>query len=209
MCPVLKSTLSMMVIALDTAADEITAPVSQFLKRRNEFEHPVLSSARRRQLWQVKLPPDHPWPPFTPDSAMQKVRLAEDGWNTRDPEKVALAYAIDSRWRNRSEFIKGRSEIIAFLSRKWAKELDYRLIKEMWAFTGNRIAVRFAYEWHDDSGHWYRSYGNENWEFNDDGLMASRYASINDIPILGSERKYHWVLGRRPNDHPGLSDLGF
>ena len=150
-----------------------------------------------------------PFPPFTRDSAMHKVRLAEDAWNTRDPGKVALAYAIDSRWRNRSEFITGRNEIIAFLSRKWAKELDYRLIKEMWAFTGNRIAVRFAYEWHDGSDHWYRSYGNENWEFNSEGLMATRFASINDLPILASDRKYHWVLGRRPDDHPGLSDLGF
>ena len=149
-----------------------------------------------------------PLPPFTRETAIQKVRLAEDGWNTRDPGKVALAYATDSRWRNRSAFINGRNDIIAFLSRKWAKELDYRLIKELWAFTGNRIAVRFAYEWHDDSGHWYRSYGNENWEFNDDGLMASRFASINDLPILESERKYHWPLGRRPEDHPGLSDLG-
>jgi uncharacterized protein len=149
-----------------------------------------------------------PLPPFTRESAIQKVRLAEDGWNARDPGKVALAYAIDSRWRNRSEFINGRSEIIAFLTRKWAKELDYRLIKELWAFTGNRIAVRFAYEWHDDSGHWYRSYGNENWEFNDDGLMATRFASINDLPISESDRKYHWLLGRRPDDHPGLSELG-
>ena len=149
-----------------------------------------------------------PFPQFTRDSAIQKVRLAEDAWNTRDPAKVAPAYAIDSSWRNRSEFINGRNEIIAFLSRKWANELDYRLIKELWAFTGNRIAVRFAYEWHDDSDHWYRSYGNENWEFSDDGLMASRFASINDIPILGSERKYHWALGRRPDGHPGLSDLG-
>jgi len=149
-----------------------------------------------------------PFPPFTRDSAMQKVRLAEDAWNTRDPAKIALAYTIDSRWRNRSEFISGRNEIIAFLSRKWAKELDYRLIKEMWAFTGNRIAVRFAYEWHDDSGHWYRSYGNENWEFNDDGLMATRFASINDLSLLESDRKYHWPLGRRPEDHPGLSSLG-
>jgi nuclear transport factor 2 (NTF2) superfamily protein len=149
-----------------------------------------------------------PFPPFTCDSAMQKVRLAEDGWNTRDPAKVALAYASDSRWRNRSEFINGRNEILAFLSRKWAKELDYRLIKELWAFAENRIAVRFAYEWHDDSGHWYRSYGNENWEFNEDGLMALRFASINDLPILESDRKYTWPLGRRPDDHPGLSDLG-
>ena len=149
-----------------------------------------------------------PFPPFTRDSAMEKVRLAEDAWNTRDPAKVALAYAIDSRWRNRSEFINGRNEIIAFLSRKWAKELDYRLIKEMWAFTGSRFAVRFAYEWRDDSDHWYRSYGNENWEFNDDGLMTSRFASINDLPILASDRKYHWPLGRRPDEHPRLSDLG-
>ena len=137
------------------------------------------------------------------------MRLAEDAWNTRGPGKVALAYAIASRWRNRTEFINGRSEIIAFLSHKSARELDYRLIKEMWAFTGNRIAVRFAYEWHDDSGHWYRSYSNENWEFDDDGLMASWFASINDNPISESDRKYYWVLGRRPEDHPGLSDFGF
>jgi nuclear transport factor 2 (NTF2) superfamily protein len=146
-----------------------------------------------------------PLPPFTRASAIQ--RCASPRMRgilvTR-----ALAYAIDSRWRNRSEFINGRSEIIAFLSRKWARELDYRLIKEMWAFTGNRIAVRFAYGWHD-SGHWYRSYGNETWEFNEDGLMASRFASINDIPISESDRKYHWVLGRRPESHPGLSDFGF
>lgn len=152
--------------------------------------------------------PRPPFPPFTHESAIQKVRLAEDGWNSRDPGKVAQAYAIDSQWRNRSEFIHGRKEIIAFLSRKWAKELDYRLIKEMWAFTGSRIAVRFAYEWRDDSGKWYRSYGNENWQFNSDGLMATRFASINDLPILESERKYHWTLGRRPDDHPGLTDLG-
>ena len=149
-----------------------------------------------------------PLPPFTSESAIQKVRLAEDSWNTRDPGKVALAYAIDSRWRNRSEFIDGREAIIAFLSRKWAKELDYRLIKELWAFTGNRIAVRFAYEWHDDSGSWYRSYGNENWEFNGDGLMAKRYACINDLPIKESDRKYFWPLGRRPDDHLGLSGSG-
>ena len=149
-----------------------------------------------------------PLPPFTRDSAIQKVGLAEDSWNTSDPGKVALAYAIDSRWRNRSEFVNGRDEITTFLSRKWVKELDYRLIKELWAFTGNRIAVRFAYEWHDDSGHWYRSYGNENWEFNDDGLMTTRFASINDLLISESDRKYHWLLGRRPEGHPGLSDLG-
>ncbi|HZE58005.1 MAG TPA: nuclear transport factor 2 family protein [Chthoniobacterales bacterium] len=149
-----------------------------------------------------------PFPPFTGESAIQKVRLAEDGWNSRDPEKVAMAYAIDSRWRNRTEFPHGRREIIQFLKRKWARELDYRLIKELWTYDGNRIAVRFAYEWHDDSGHWYRSYGNENWEFNDDGLMVRRFASINDLPIPESERKYHWPLGRRPDNHPGLSDLG-
>lgn len=148
-----------------------------------------------------------PLPPFTRESAIQKVRLAEDAWNTRDPEKVALAYAIDSRWRNRAEFPNSRQEIIQFLRRKWAKELDYRLIKELWVYGGNRIAVRFAYEWHDDSGHWYRSYGNENWEFNNDGLMAFRFASINDLPIQESHRKYRWPLGRRPDDHPGLSDL--
>ena len=148
-----------------------------------------------------------PLPPFTRDSAVQKVRLAEDAWNTRDPASVALAYTIDSQWRNRSEFIKGRNEIIAFLSRKWAKELDYRLIKELWSFTGSRIAVRFAYEWHDDSGHWYRSHGNENWEFNEHGLMATRFASINDLPILESDRKYHWPLGRRPDGNLGLTDL--
>ena len=149
-----------------------------------------------------------PSPPFTSESAIQKVRLAEDSWNTRDPGKVALAYAIDSRWRNRSEFVNGRDEITTFLSRKWVNELDYRLIKELWAFNENRIAVRFAYEWHDDSSHWYRSYGNENWEFNDDGLMAFRFASINDLPIQESDRKYHWPLGRRPDDHMGLSELG-
>jgi nuclear transport factor 2 (NTF2) superfamily protein len=136
------------------------------------------------------------------------VRLGEDGWNSRDAEKVALAYTLDSRWRNRSEFLSGREEILAFLRRKWTKELDYRLIKELWAFDGSRISVRFAYEWHDDSGNWYRSYGNENWEFNDDGLMGRRLASINDLPIRASERKYHWPLGRRPDDHPGLCDLG-
>ena len=150
-----------------------------------------------------------PLPPFTRASAMQKVRLAEDGWNTRDPGTVALAYAIDARWRNRSEFINGRNAIMAFLARKWAKELDYRLIKELWAFTGNRIAVRFAYEYHDDSGNWFRAYGNENWEFDENGLMRQRHASINDLPILESDRKFHWDRsGPRPADHPGLTDLG-
>jgi nuclear transport factor 2 (NTF2) superfamily protein len=147
-------------------------------------------------------------PPFTRNSAIEKVRLAEDGWNSRDPEKVSLAYSPDSRWRNRVEFARGREEIVAFLRRKWARELDYRLIKELWAFEGHRIAVRFAYEWHDDSGHWFRSYGNENWEFADDGLMRFRFASINDLPIKEAERQYRWPLGRRPDDHPGLSDLG-
>ena len=150
-----------------------------------------------------------PVPPFTRETALQKVRLAEDGWNSRDPEKVALAYSIDSRWRNRSEFVTGRSQIVAFLARKWTRELDYRLVKELWAFEGNRIAVRFAYEWHDDSGSWCRSYGNENWEFAEDGLMRWRLACINDLPIKESDRKYHWPLGRRPDGHPGLTDLGF
>ena len=149
-----------------------------------------------------------PLPPFTQETAIQKVRMAEDSWNSRDPEKVALAYTVDSRWRNRAEFVNGRQAIVAFLTRKWAKELDYRLIKELWAFTENRIAVRFAYEWHDDSGNWYRSYGNENWQFNDVGLMQLRLACINDLPTKESDRKYRWPLGRRPDDHPGLSDLG-
>jgi hypothetical protein len=149
-----------------------------------------------------------PLPPFTAETAAQKVRLAEDSWNSRDPERVSQAYSLDSRWRNRSEFVNGRQDIVAFLTRKWTKELDYRLIKELWAFTGNRIAVRFAYEWHDDSGNWYRSYGNENWEFNDDGLMRTRFACINDLPIKESDSKYRWPLGRRPDEHPGLSDLG-
>jgi nuclear transport factor 2 (NTF2) superfamily protein len=149
-----------------------------------------------------------PLPPFSAESAVQKVRLAEDAWNSRDPEKVALAYSLDSHWRNRSEFVNGRQEIVAFLARKWTRELDYRLIKELWAFTGNRIAVRFAYEWHDDSANWYRSYGNENWEFNEDGLMQHRFACINDLPIQAADRKYNWLLGRRPDGHAGLSDLG-
>jgi len=147
-------------------------------------------------------------PPFTAETAAQKVRLAEDAWNGRNPTTVSLAYTEDSRWRNRAEFINGRAEIVAFLTRKWSRELDYRLIKELWAFTGNRIAVRFAYEWHDDSGQHFRSYGNENWEFDDQGLMRVRIASINDLPIAAAERKYHWPLGRRPDDQPGLSALG-
>jgi nuclear transport factor 2 (NTF2) superfamily protein len=149
-----------------------------------------------------------PLPPFTRETAIQKVRLAEDGWNSRDPAKVALAYSSDTRWRNRAEFANGRDEARMFLERKWAKELEYRLIKELWAFTDNRIAVRYAYEWRDDSGNWYRSYGNENWEFSEDGLMLNRFASINDLPINESERKFRWPLGRRPDGHPGLSELG-
>lgn len=150
-----------------------------------------------------------PLPPFTADTAAQKVRLAEDGWNSRDPARVVQAYSPDTYWRNRAEFIHGREEAQAFLARKWNRELDYRLIKELWTFAGNRIAVRFAYEWHDDSGQWYRSYGNENWQFDENGLMTHRHASINDLRIAESERKYHWPLGRRPDDHPGLSELGF
>jgi hypothetical protein len=153
--------------------------------------------------------PRPPLPPFVLESAIKKVRLAEDAWNSRDPQSVSLAYTADSRWRNRAEFLNGRDEIVEFLIRKWNKELDYRLIKELWTFVGNRIAVRFAYEWHDDAGNWFRSYGNENWEFDESGLMCARLASINDLPIKEAERKYHWPLGRRPDDHPGLSDLGF
>jgi hypothetical protein len=149
-----------------------------------------------------------PLPPFTTETAVQKVRIAEDGWNTRDPGRVAAAYTVDSRWRNRAEFVTGRADIEAFLTRKWTRELDYRLIKELWAFTDHRIAVRFAYECHDDSGNWTRSYGNENWEFDDDGLMRRRQASINDLPIAETDRLFHWPLGRRPDDHPGLSELG-
>ena len=149
-----------------------------------------------------------PVPPFTLETATQKVRMAEDAWNTRDPEKVSLAYTIDSIWRNRGEFITGREEIVEFLKRKWSRELDYRLIKELWTFEGNRIAVRFAYECHDDLGNWSRSYGNENWEFEDNGLMRRRIASINDLPITKEERKYHWPQGRRPDDHPSLTELG-
>lgn len=153
-------------------------------------------------------PPRPPFPPFDAESAAQKVRMAEDAWNTRDPARVALAYTPDSIWRNRAEFLTGREAIVQFLTRKWNTELEYRLIKELWAFHGNRIAVRFAYEWHNDSGQWFRSYGNENWEFNEHGFMQRRIASINDLPIPESERKFHWPLGPRPLDHPGLSELG-
>jgi nuclear transport factor 2 (NTF2) superfamily protein len=150
-----------------------------------------------------------PVPPFTRETAVEKVRLAEDAWNSRDPERIALAYTPDSRWRNRAEFINGHDEIVAFLTRKWERELDYRLIKELWTFGGDRIAVRFAYESRDASGNWYRSFGNENWEFDGDGLMRVRLACINDLPIEESDRRYHWPLGRRPDDHPELSALGF
>ena len=153
-------------------------------------------------------PPRPPLPPFTRETAIQKVRMAEDAWNTRDPVRVSLAYTPDSKWRNRAEFPVGRVEIVQFLSRKWQRELDYRLIKEIWAFDTHRIAVRFAYEWHDDAGSWFRSYGNENWEFSDGGYMRLRYASINDLAISEAERKFRWPQGRRPDEHPGLSDLG-
>lgn len=149
-----------------------------------------------------------PLPPFTAETAAQKARMAEDAWNSRDPVRVSLAYTEDSRWRNRAEFPVGRAEIVAFLERKWARELDYRLIKEVWAFRDNRIAVRFAYEWHDASGAWFRSYGNENWAFDESGLMRLRFASINDLAITEADRKFHWSSGRRPDDHPGLSELG-
>ena len=149
-----------------------------------------------------------PYPPFTRETAIQKVRMAEDAWNSREPERVALAYTPDTQWRNRAEFPQGREEVVQFLRRKWARELDYRLIKELWAFTEDRIAVRFAYEWRDDAGNWFRSYGNENWEFDAAGLMRRRFASINDLPIRETDRKYRWPQGPRPADHPGLSDLG-
>jgi len=152
--------------------------------------------------------PRPPLPPFTRETAIRKVRAAEDAWNSRDPDRVVGVYTEDTLWRNRAEFPRGCVEVHAFLARKWARELDYRLIKELWAFTDNRIAVRFAYEWHDDGGQWYRSYGNENWEFNADGYMQRRFASINDLPIRAADRKFHWPLGRRPDDHPSLSDLG-
>ncbi|MBB2197705.1 MAG: nuclear transport factor 2 family protein [Gluconacetobacter sp.] len=149
-----------------------------------------------------------PFPPFTAETARQKARLAEDAWNSRDPQRVSLAYTPDCRWRNRAEFIQGREEIVAFLQRKWEREQDYRLIKEVWAFAGDRMAVRFAYEWRDSGGQWFRSYGNENWEFGEDGLMRRRIASINDLAIREEDRKFHWSSGRRPDDHPSLSELG-
>ncbi|PLC53231.1 hypothetical protein CR155_13180 [Pollutimonas nitritireducens] len=153
--------------------------------------------------------PNPPLPPFNTQTAIEKVRLAEDGWNSRDPAKVSLAYTEDTRWRNRAEFVKGRAEVVGFLTRKWNRELEYRLIKELWAFNGTRIAVRFAYEYRDDSGQWYRAYGNENWEFAEDGRMRERHASINEHPISETDRQFRWPLGRRPDDHPGLSHFGF
>ena len=171
----------------------------------NDLKTPGIESGREELVSSTR----PPLPPFTRETAIQKVRAAEDGWNSREPERVALAYTLNSRWRNRSEFLNGRPEIIEFLKRKWAKELEYRLIKELWLFDRNRIAVRFAYEWRDETGKWFRSYGNENWEFDERGLMMVRHASINDLPISESDRKYHWPLGRRPDEHPGLSDFGF
>ncbi len=154
------------------------------------------------------MPQRPPLPPFTRDTAIQKVRAAEDGWNGQNPEKIALAYTPDSIWRNRADFPKGRAEIITFLTQKWQREHDYRLIKELWAYSGNRIAVRFAYEWHNQAGEWFRSYGNENWEFDKNGLMKFRFASINDLAITAAQRKFKWPAGPRPADHPGLSELG-
>jgi nuclear transport factor 2 (NTF2) superfamily protein len=177
--------------------------------RIDKLSTPIAGSDRLLKLRGIEVMSSRPpLPPFTEETAIQKIRLAEDGWNTRDPAKVSLAYTIDSRWRNRAEFATGRDQIVALLTRKWARELDYRLIKELWAFRGNRIAVRFAYEYHDDSGNWFRAYGNENWEFDEEGLMYARHASINELSIPDSDRTFHWPLGRRPNEHPGLSALG-
>jgi hypothetical protein len=194
------------------AGTDYTAPPSAFgvVKLRAPFLLYCRAAAgalqRRKESLIMARPP---LPPFTEATAIEKVRLAEDGWNSRDPAKVALAYTLDSKWRNRAEFFTGREAIQGFLTRKWIRELDYRLIKELWTFAGNRIAVRFAYEFHDDSNNWFRAYGNENWEFDDDGLMRRRIASINEHPIAEADRKYHWPLGRRPDDYPGLSELGF
>jgi len=198
--------------SIDVHASPVTSMVClMYPDECTSWDVPRKETSKRRNAMSTAKATNQrpPFPPFSRETAIEKVRLAEDAWNSRDPEKVALAYTVDSRWRNRSEFVNGRQEIVAFLRRKWAKELDYRLIKELWAFEGNRIAVRFAYEWHDDSGNWFRSYGNENWEFDENGLMRLRLASINDLPIKETERKYHWAPGRRPDDHPGLSDLGF
>ena len=188
-------------VSLDATADAARGMEHAGARRVAELSSRVANSQR-------KMPMAALVPPFTKETATAKVRMAEDGWNSRDPQRVSLVYTEDSRWRNRSEFPVGRREIVDFLTRKWAKELDYRLIKELWTFADNRIAVRFAYEWHDDSGNWFRSYGNENWEFDAAGLMQRRFASINDLPIREADRKFRWPLGRRPDDHPGLSDLG-
>jgi uncharacterized protein len=196
--------------------DALTHDEIDFIQARDSFHIATVSETGSRNAllnWKLNSNPRSnmdqrpPLPPFDRDSAILKVRLAEDGWNGRNPEKVSLAYSIDSSWRNRSEFVVGREAIVQFLTRKWTRELDYRLIKELWAFHENRIAVRFAYEWHDDSGNWFRSYGNENWEFNAEGLMQRRYASINDLHIKEPDRKFFWPLGRRPDDHLGLSQL--
>jgi uncharacterized protein len=190
-------------VSLPCSSNSLAARCSADSHRRISHSTPLLRRKEMASQPQVGLVP-----PFTRETAVQKVRKAEDGWNSRDPQKVALAYTVDCRWRNRAEFVNGREEIIQFLTRKWNRELEYRLVKELWAFDGARIAVRFAYESHDDSGQWFRSYGNENWEFNAEGIMHHRYASINDLPIKPAERLFHWPLGTRPADHPGLSDLG-
>jgi nuclear transport factor 2 (NTF2) superfamily protein len=198
-------TLLVALAAKNLQVSAVGFPARLSRPRRRAARSECVLSVRR---WEAAMSPRPPLPPFTRETAIQKIRLAEDAWNTRDPEKVSLAYTVDSRWRNRSEFLNGRAEIVAFLKRKWAAELDYRLIKELWAFDTNRIAVRFAYEFHDQGGNWFRAYGNENWEFDADGLMQIRHASINDVPIPESARKYHWPLGRRPDSHPSLSELG-
>jgi nuclear transport factor 2 (NTF2) superfamily protein len=204
--PVFFSVISVVKHLNFSAALEFSAMVSIRKREETKMTEQNAAAGTAKQEVDVARPP---LPPFTRESAIQKVRGAEDGWNTRAPEKVCLAYTMDSRWRNRAEFINGRQEIIAFLTRKWQAELDYRLIKELWAFNGNHIAVRFAYESHDPAGNWFRSYGNENWEFAPNGLMQVRYACINDLAIKESDRKFHWPLGRRPDGHPSLSDLGF
>jgi uncharacterized protein len=205
--------------SLETHTDEIAGFIGDCLGLKTK-EHRVAWGRNQFGAGQPQVRGQHehclrrnlmskpPFPPFTLETAIQKVRMAEDAWNTRDPERVSLAYTEDSRWRNRADFPVGREEIKQFLTRKWSRELDYRLIKEIWAYAENRIAVRFAYEWRDDAGNWFRSYGNENWEFDAQGLMRLRFASINDLPIKEGDRKFHWPQGRRPDDHPGLSQLG-
>jgi nuclear transport factor 2 (NTF2) superfamily protein len=196
-------------IALNTSPSFTVDEILQFPPQDELAKMKVAEKLLKAKRESEGDPMDTPLiPPFTLETATTKVRKAEDGWNSRNPEQVALAYTVDSRWRNRAEFVNGREAIVAFLKRKWSRELDYRLIKELWTFGGNRIAVRFAYEWHDDAGQWHRSYGNENWEYNEQGIMRHRHASINDLPIKEEDRLYHWPLGRRPDDHPGLSKLG-